>query len=286
MKKTLIARVCVSVSLAAVMNVPFAAVESKAPVDGVASITRVAAKNTDREEIVNIPSSVSVNPMTGRTTKYEDMEQSLREKTLEAKIAEQDFAIAKSRTEAKKLGTERQQVDAVAPARVPDDVRVQAQKVLVKKVVPAKRGGKVADTRPDTSLIPAAPYRAPDRPRLLGVMESGGEKVAMVSFGGRTSPIKEGTSENGLSVASITKFGAVINGVTTSIEKGVSTVNLPETHQAVVPGASLGQAASPVQRGVVVQGVNTAAIQPVPSGSPIPAGNTQPTRFPNDLYNR
>lgn len=286
MNKTAIASIFVSASLAAVMHNSFAAVESKAPIDGVASVTRVAAKGTEREEIVSMPSSVSINPMTGRTTKYEDMEQSLREKTLEAKIAEQDFAIAKSRSEAKKLGTERQQSEVLSAARVPDDVRAQAQKQVAKKTITPKRNTKIAEAKPNSAPAPASPYRAPDRPRLLGILETGGEKVAVVSFNGRTSPIKEGSSENGLSVASITKSGAVINGVTTAIEKGVSTVNLPETHQAVVPGATMGQAASPAQRGVVVQGVNTAAIQPLPSGSAIPTASTQPTRFPNDLYNR
>lgn len=286
MKKTAIASIFVTASLAAVMHNSSAAVESKAPVDGVASITRVAAKASEREEIVSMPNSVSINPMTGRTTKYEDMEQSLREKTLEAKIAEQDFAIAKSRSEAKKLGAERQQAEVLTPGRVPEDVRVQAQKQVAKKTVTPKRNAKIADAKPDSAPTPAAPYRAPDRPRVLGIMETGGEKVAVVSYNGRTSSIKEGSSENGLNVASISKSGAVINGVTTPIEKGVSTVNLPETHQAVVPGATMGQAASPIQRGVVVQGVNTAAIQPLPPGSAIPAASTQPTRFPNDLYNR
>lgn len=272
--------------LVAVLQLPAMAAESKAPVDGVASITRVAPKADVREEIVSMPNSGGVNPMTGRSTKFEDMGQLLQEKVLEAKIAEQDFAIAKSRSDARKLAGDRTSVEAPpAPARLPDDVRVQAQKSAAKKATAAKRPA-AGEAKRDQVAPVAAPYRAPERPRYVGRLEAGGELVAMVSYNGKTVAIKEGGFENGLSVSSISNSAAVINGVNVPFEKGVSTINLPETHQPVLPGATMGQVAPAPSRGVVVQGVNTAAVQPIAPGAPIPAAGTQPTRFPDNLYNR
>lgn len=261
------------------------AAEAKAPVDGIASITRVAQKSEPVDEIVSMPSFGTVNPMTGRSTKYEEMGKTLQEKTLEAKIAEQEFAIAKSRAEALKLRTDRPQGDSPVAARLPEDVRAQAQKVAAKKAVPTKRSAS-ADSKREQPAPSVAAYRAPERPRYVGVLSAGGELVAMVSYNGRISSIKEGGADNGMSVSSITKSNAVINGVTVPFEKGVSMINLPETRQPVVPGATMGQVANPSSRGVIVQGVNTAAVQPVAPGSPLPVATTQPTRFPTDLYNR
>jgi hypothetical protein len=236
----------------------------------------------DHEEVISVPPVVDVNPMTGKSIRYEEMEHTLRERTLEARIAEQDLAIAKSHDDQRKLSGDRS-ASAAVPGPVPDAVRSFPAKVVA-KVSSTKR--KASGGNKDTPPQGASAMPALERARFVGLMDTGTEKIALVAIGGHTVAVKEGSTLQGISVGAISGSNATINGVSTPLEKTVSTINLPETHQVIQPGANLAMASPTPNRGVVVQGVNSAAIQPVAPGLPLPGSNSQPVRFPNDLYNR
>jgi hypothetical protein len=252
--------------------------------------TAVQAQSSVKEEVISQPQSTTVNPMTGRSLNYEAKEHQLREVTLDARIAEQELAISKSKSEQRKLGSGGSSISDV-PARVPDAVKNVAVKEPSKPQAPklaSKKVGKGSSKDTPASSPSAVQVAAQiERPRYVGMMDGGDQKIAMVSFGGRTVAVKDGTAVGNLYVMNVSASSAMINGVTTQIDRSVSTVNLPETHQPVQPG-SLGAIASaaPPVRGVVVQGVNTPATQPLPPGAPLNGANTQPVRFPADLYNR
>jgi hypothetical protein len=117
-------------------------------------------------------------------------------------------------------------------------------------------------------------------------MESEGAKVAMVSYKGRVIAVKEGTTVDGIRVSSISPDAALINSTPTRLEQSAGSINLPETRVALQPGSALALAQQAPVKGVVVQGINTPAVQPVAPGAPLGGASTQPAPFPANLYNR
>jgi hypothetical protein len=123
--------------------------------------------------------------MTGKSLRSEH---ALREKVIEARIAEQELSITKSRSEVRKLGNEKLVVDS-APLRVPDAVRnvgsspaaAASKPKPTKKAVPAKT---IADAPA------AAPYRPTDTPPVCWRDGSRRAKVAMVAYQGRVIAVR------------------------------------------------------------------------------------------------
>lgn len=253
--------------------------------NGVSPAAIAAAQKEAKEELIPSAPGAAVNPMTGRSLSYEAKEHQLRETTLEARIAEQDLAIAKSRAEQRKIasgGTE---------PRVPDAVRNAQLHPTPKPAAPAAsakqgKGKKASGAAGSVAQGNPAPVQY-ERPRYVGMFDGADQKVALVSFGGRTVAVGENSSIGNIHVARVTKEAAMINGVTTQLDKSISTIHLPETRQPVQPGTLTAAAATaPMTRGVVVQGVNAPAVQPMAPGAPLSGATTQPVRFPADLYNR
>lgn len=254
-----------------------------------ASVTKVDAKEPEEEFL-----PPAVNPMTGKALTYEEKERMLREKTLDARLADQAVMIAKSKVELKKVLADGKGTGRDAPVKasaLPDAVRAYGDQVAPKKpaAVAKSARSRTSQKQPVQTALPSNPIQLePVRPSLVGVMESGGKQIAMFNYGGRIHSVAEGDAFSGGRVTKVSGDTAVLNGVQYAVAKGTSVIDLPETRKPAVPG-SLNPAPQPfpTQRGAVsVPGVNAAASQPLAAGTPIGGSGTEPVRFPNDLYKR
>lgn len=215
----------------------------------------------------------TVNPFTGTSKEYEDLQRRLAMSRIATQLAddisrrenilERSALIAPSaQLELVKLSRERTQairqgVEMIPPDRGIPDPLTRTTNRTAKSKEPAKDLAPVAIAPP--------PPPPPPRPRLVGLItESNQEPVALVEFAGVTQSMKSGDTRPGLRVGKITSNSAEINGVAMMVD--------------LSPSVAIDRYSTQQGGSTVARTVPPAATPPILPGSPF----SNPIRPPNE----
>ncbi len=223
----------------------------------------ISATGTIPRAMDEVPPKVvfTVNPFTGTSKEYEDLQRRLAMSRIATQLAddisrretilERSALIAPTaQLELVKLSRERTQairqgVEMIPPDRpIPDPLKA------------TNRTTKSKEPIKDQTPVAIAPLPPPLRPRLVGlVIENNQEPVALVEFAGAMYSMKTGDIRPGLRMGKITQASAEINGLPMMVD--LSTTVAIDRYSTQQSGTTVTRTVAP------------AATPPVLPGSPL-----------------
>ena len=238
---------------------PAAAAASKA----VAPAPVVGAPSLSTQALPPLPTGA--NPFTGVTKAQSEIDRSEDEfKRLRA-LSTQKLSLQRDELDALRIELDKKKIlDALNPPK-PVVIQAPAPAPVVKKAV--VKVEKPAPTPPQIIAPAAAKY---ETPQVLGVIDVGGQKVAMVRFDGQTFRAASGSTVGGKPIANIEPNG---------VQWGSSYLTVSSTASAPPSCVMTDDRTDPKNRSVSAQPVASATPQVQPATMAPSYGPTAPVTF-------
>lgn len=242
---------------------PAAAAASKA----VAPAPVVGAPSLSTQALPPLPTGA--NPFTGVTKAQSEIDRSEDELKRLRALSTQKLSLQRDELDALRIELDKKKIlDALNP---PKPVEIKAAPVstapVVKKAVVKAVVEKPAPTPPQIIAPAATKY---ETPQVLGVIDVGGQKVAMVRFDGQTFRAASGSTVGGKPIANIEPNG---------VQWGSSFLTVSSTASAPPSFVMTDDRTDPKNRSVSAQPMASATQQVQPATMAPSYGPTAPVTF-------
>ena len=239
---------------------PAAAAASKA----VAPAPVVGAPSLSTQALPPLPTGA--NPFTGVTKAQSEIDRSEDELKRLRALSTQKLSLQRDELDALRIELDKKKIlDALNPPK-PVVIQAPAPAPVVKKAV--VKVEKPAPTPPQIIAPAAAKY---ETPQVLGVIDVGGQKVAMMRFDGQTFRAASGSTVGGKPVANIEPNG---------VQWGTSFLTVASTASAPPSFVMTDDRTDPKNRVISAQTTASATPQVQPTATMAPTyGPTAPVTF-------